>query len=132
LSSGLWQRRFGGDPGVLGKPIQLNSRAFTVIGVMPPDAALLLKAGSLVGKTPELWTPFAYTDAHRQPRGRYALAIARLKPGVSLNQAQAQMNTIAAGLTTEWREFDTGWGVRLVPIHEELGGDLRRPLLVLM
>jgi putative ABC transport system permease protein len=132
LSHGLWQRRFGGDPGVIGKPIQLNSRAFTVIGVMPPDVKLLLKAGSLVGKMPELWTPFAYNEAMRQPRGRYALAIARLKPGVALAQARAQMTTIAAALASEWRDFDTGWTVRLVPIHEELGGELRRPLLILM
>jgi putative ABC transport system permease protein len=132
LSHGLWQRRFGGDPDVIGKAIQLNSRPFTVIGVMPPDMKLLLKAGSLVGKMPELWTPFAYAEAMRQPRGRYALAIARLTPGVTLSQAQAQMTTIAASLATEWRDFDTGWGVRLVPIHDELGGDLRRPLLVLM
>src|SRR5207237_10832009 len=59
-------------------------------------------------------------------------AIGRLKRGVSLTEARAQMNTIAAALATEWRDFDTGWGVRLVPIHEELGGELRRPLLVLM
>jgi putative ABC transport system permease protein len=132
LSYGLWQRRFGSDPGVIGRTIQLNTRAFTIIGVMPPDVRLLLKAGSLVGKMPEMWTPFAYSEASRQPRGRYALAIARLKPGVTLSQAQAQMTTIAASLATEWREFDTGWGVRLVPIHDELGGELRRPLLVLM
>jgi putative ABC transport system permease protein len=132
LSHALWLRRFGGDRRILGKSIQLNSRPFTVIGVMPPDVKLLLKAGSLVGKMPELWTPFAYGEAMRQPRGRYALAIARLKPGVSLTRAQAQMSTIAAALATEWRDFDTGWDVRLVPIHDELGGELRRPLLVLM
>src|SRR6185295_118611 len=59
LSHGLWQRRFGGDAGVIGQTIQLNSRAFTIVGVMPPDVKLLLKAGSLVGKMPELWAPFA-------------------------------------------------------------------------
>src|SRR5207253_8068478 len=99
---------------------------------VPPGVTLLVKAGSLVGHPPELWTPFAYTEQQRQPRGRYALAIARLKPGVPLAEASAQMKAIAAALATEWPAFDTGWTVRLVPIHEELGGELRRPLIVLM
>ena len=69
-ANGISVGGFGGDPDVIGKAIQLNSRPFTVIGVMPPDMKLLLKAGSLVGKMPELWTPFAYAEAMRQPRGR--------------------------------------------------------------
>src|SRR5919201_3038662 len=131
LSHALWQRRFGGDPAIIGKSIQLNSRPFVVIGVMPPDVTLFIKAGSLVGKAPELWTPFAWGEEYRQPRGRYALAIARLKPDVSLPQARVHMNTIAAQLTAEWPQFDTGWTVRLVPLRDELAGELRRPLYVL-
>ena len=131
LSYPLWQRRFGSDPSILGRTIQLNSRPFTVIGVMPPDVTVFLKAGSLVGKLPELWTPFAFTEAHRQPRGRYMLAIARLNPDVSLPQAQAQMDAIAAGLTREFPEFDTGWAVRVVPIRDELAGDIKPALLLL-
>ena len=75
--------------------------------------------------------PFAFTEAHRTPRGRYMSAIARLKPGVALTEAQAQMDTIAAGLTQEFPQFDTGWGALLVPLHRELSGDLRPALLVL-
>ena len=131
LSYALWQRRFGSDPSILGRTIQLSSRPFTVIGVMPPDVTVFLKAGSLVGKLPELWTPFAFTEAHRQPRGRYMLAIARLNPDVSLPQAQAQMDAIAAGLTREFPEFDTGWAVRVVPIRDELAGDIKPALLLL-
>jgi putative ABC transport system permease protein len=67
----------------------------------------------------------------RQPRGRYMLALARLKPGVDHTEAQAQMNTIAAGLTSEFPEFDTGWSVRLVPLERELSGEIRPALLVL-
>ncbi len=92
LSYGLWQRRFGGDPGVIGRTIQLNRRPFTVIGVMPPDVGVFLKNGSLVGKPPELWEPIAFTAENRQPRGRYMSAIARLKPGVRLDEARAQMS----------------------------------------
>src|SRR5581483_7566049 len=99
LSHALWQRRFGSDPSIVGKTIQLNSLPFTVIGVMPADVSVLIKVGSLVGKTAELWRPFAYTEADRQPRGRYALAIARLKPDVPLDRARAQMKAVASSLT---------------------------------
>ncbi len=131
LSYELWQRRFGGDAAILGHVIQLSGDAATVIGVMPPDTRIFLKGGSLVGKPADLWLPFAFTEAHRQPRGRYMTAIARLKPGVSLAAAQSQMSTIASTLTREWPAFDTGWGVRLAPLHQELAGELRGALLVL-
>ena len=132
LSFGLWQRRFGGDPGILGKSIQLNGRAFTVIGVTPRDVGLYLKKGSLVGKPAQLWTPFAFTEEMRAPRGRYMSAIARLKPGVSRQEAQTQMAGIAAGLVREFPDHDTGWSVLLVPVHEEISGEMRPTLLVLL
>jgi putative ABC transport system permease protein len=131
LSYGLWQRRFAGDAGVVGRTIQLNSRSITVIGVMPADMRLFLSRWSLAGKPADLWMPFAFTEAQRTPRGRYMSGIARLKPGVELAAAQAQLDTIASGLTTEFPEFDTGWGALLMPLHRELSGDLRPALLVL-
>ena len=131
LSYGLWQRRFGGDAAVVGRTVQINSRSVTVVGVMPAAMRLFLRRGSLAAKPAELWMPFAFTDAHRTPRGRYMSAIARLKPGVALTEAQAQMDTIASGLTKEFPQFDTGWGAWLVPMHRELSGDLRPALLVL-
>ena len=132
LTHALWQRRFGGDPGVIGRSVRLNGHSFTVIGVMPADVGLLLTAGTLVGKPADLWTVFAFTEAQRVPRGRYMSAIARLKPGVPVEAAQAQMSTIAAGLSTEFPEFDTGWTVTLVPIRSELSGEVRPALLVLV
>ena len=131
LSHALWQRRFGGDPEVVGRSIVLNRRPFTVIGVMPAGVGLFLKNGSLVGKPPELWEPFAFRPEQSQPQGRYMSAIARLRPDVPLEQAQAQMTAIASALTAEWPQFDTGWGIRLVPIHDELAGEMRPVLLVL-
>ncbi len=131
LAHALWQRRFGSDRSVIGRTIQLNSRAVTVIGVMPPDVSLFVQAGSLVGKMPELWMPFAFTAADREPHGRFMMAIARLKPGIPLTEAQTQMNTVASGLTAEFPQFDTGWTVKLVPVHDQLSGDLRPALLVL-
>jgi putative ABC transport system permease protein len=132
LSYDLWQRRFGGDKAILGGTIQLGGNPVTVVGVMPPGVRLFLKAGSLVGKPPDLWLPLQFREEARQPRGRYLSAIARLKPGVSLGEAQAQMDTIARGLAVEWREFDTGWTVQLVPMNAELAGELKPALLVLM
>ncbi len=131
LSFGLWQRRFGGDPAVVGRAIQLNDRPFTVIGVMPANFGLFLKKGTLVGKPPELWTPFAFTARMRQPIGRYMTAVARLKPGVSRAKAQTQMAAIASGLAAEFPQTDAGWSVLLVPLHEEISGELRPILLVL-
>jgi putative ABC transport system permease protein len=131
LTHALWQRRFGSDPAIIGRTIHVNARPFTVVGVMPPDVSLFVKAGSLVGKPPDMWTPFAFTAAHREPRGRYMMALARLKPGTPLTAAQSQMDTIAAGLTAEFPQFDTGWGIKLVPVHDQLSGELRPALLVL-
>jgi putative ABC transport system permease protein len=131
LGFNLWQRRFAGDSGVVGRTIQINGRPVTVVGILPADGRLFLKRWSRTGKPADLWMPFAFTEAHRQPRGRYMSAIARLKPGVALTEAQAQMDTIARGLTTEFPEFDTGWSTLLVPLHDELSGDLRPALLVL-
>jgi putative ABC transport system permease protein len=131
LSYALWQRRFAGDPGVVGRTIQVNGRGITVIGIMPAEMKLFIKRWSLTGKPPDLWTPFAFTQASREPRGRFMSAIARLKPGVAITEAQAQMDTIAAGLTKEFPQFNTGWGALLVPMHRELSGDVRPALLVL-
>jgi putative ABC transport system permease protein len=131
LSHGLWQRRFGGDPAIVGRTIQLNGRPFTVIGVMPPRFGLFLKNGSLVGRPAELWEPFAFTARHREPRGRYMSAVARLAPGKTLEEARAQMKTIAAGLVKEFPDHDTGWTVSLVPVHREMSGAMRPVLVVL-
>ncbi len=131
LGYGLWQRRFAGDPAIVGRTIEINGRPITVIGVMPAETRLFVKRGSLTGKPADLWRPFAFTAAQREPRGRYMSAIARLKPGVALTEAQAQLDTIASGLTQELPQFDTGWGALAVPMHRELSGDIRPALLVL-
>jgi putative ABC transport system permease protein len=131
LSYGLWQRRFAGDPAIVGQTIQLSGRPITVIGVMPPDMRLFLKRGSLTGKPPEMWRPFEFTQEMRDARGRYMSAIARLKPGATLEEAQAQLSTIASNLQVERPQFNTGWGALVVPMHREFSGDLRPALLVL-
>ena len=131
LSFSLWQRRFAGDPGVVGRSLQINGHPITVIGVMPADAGLFVSRGSLVGKPAEIWMPFAFSKASRTPRGRCMSAIARLKPDVTVSEAQVQLNTIASGLTQEFPQFDFGWTTLVVPVRREISGELRPALLVL-
>jgi putative ABC transport system permease protein len=131
LSYDLWQRRFGGDPSMVGHAIRLNGASRTVIGIMPPGVRLFLKAGSLVGKPVELWAPFVLPPTAREPRGRFMSVVGRLKPGVTLEAARAEMTALSSSLTTELPQFDTGWSSRVVPLRDELSGELRPALLVL-
>jgi putative ABC transport system permease protein len=131
LSYPLWQRRFGSDAAIVGRAIQLNGAPATVIGVMPPGIPLLMKSNSLVGKPIELWTTWVLPPNARDLRGRYMSVLARLKPGVSLQQARTEMNAISAALAAELPAMDTGWTVRVLSIRDELAGDLRPALLML-
>jgi putative ABC transport system permease protein len=131
LSYDLWQRRFASDPSLVGRTITINMAPRTVVGIMPPGVRLFMKTGALVGKPAELWMPYPLPPEAREPRGRYLSAVARLAPGVSVDEARAEMNPIAASLSAELPDFDTGWGAQVVPLHRELSGDLRPALLVL-
>jgi putative ABC transport system permease protein len=130
LSHSLWSTRFGSDATIVGRTIQLSGRSFAVIGVMPPDMRLALRNGNGT-KPPDVWVPAALTAEARIPRGRGFSAIARLKPGVSIEQARAEMLTIAKGLQTELPAFDTGWTNQVVPLRDELAGEVKPALLVL-
>ncbi|MCI0404008.1 MAG: ABC transporter permease [Acidobacteria bacterium] len=132
LGDSLWHRRFGADPSILGKSITLNNQSYTVVGVLPAGFQLFLRQGSLTTIPAEAWVPYAFTDQHRIRRGRFMMSLARLKPGVSLAQAQAEMHATAARLEAQYPDFNTGWGVNVVPLQEQLVGDLRLSLLVLM
>jgi putative ABC transport system permease protein len=132
LSHGLWQRRFGADPNIVGRTILLNGQNQTVVGVMPSSFNLTIKEGTLTSGQPELWTPMVFTEQHRTPRGRYIAAIGRLKPGVTVEHAQAEMSSIASRLEQHWPDFDTGWGINLVPLKEQQVGSIRMALLVLL
>jgi putative ABC transport system permease protein len=132
LSFGLWQRRFGSDAGIVGKSVVLDAQPQTVVGIMPPGYQLFVASGSLTGEVAELWEPIAFSKKSWTPVGRYMSAIARLKPGVSLAQAQSQMDGIAAGLEKEFPAADTDWGVNLVPLHEQSVGGIRPALLILL
>jgi len=132
LSYGLWQRRFGGDPNVIGRKITLNAIDQTVIGVMPPDFKWHVRKNSQTGQAAQLWTPWAIGNEFRQFRGRFIGAIARLKPGVTLQQARAEMDTIAGRLAEQYKQFNHGYGINLVPLRRQFAGEIRLALLSLM
>lgn len=124
LSYGLWQRRYGADPNITSKKIQLQSLPTSVAGVMPPGFRFPeMKA--------ELWI-LATINPAAQRRGRYLTGIARLKPGVTLAQARSEMSSIATQLQIEQPEYDRKWGADVIGMRDRFAGDLRTPLLVLL
>ncbi len=129
LGYDLWQRRFGANPGIVGKPILLNGRPHTVVGVVPAGVRPL--PASLVGNVAELYRPVGENPDERQRASRHLRALARLKPGVTLAEAQANMDVIAGRLEKEHPEYNTGYGVRVVPVKEDLVGGVR-PMLWLL
>ena len=132
LSYGLWQRRFGGDMQIVGRQISVNERPATVIGVMPATFGWHIQRGTQATKPADIWVPFQITNDLRQRRGRFASAVARLKPGVSMDQAQQEMQTIGARLAQQYPDFNTNWGVNVVPLRTQMTGEIRRPLLMLL
>ena len=133
LSDGLWQRRFGGDPAIVGKTIPLEGTAYEVIGVMAPD--FVFPAGS--PKPTELWVPYVVpaTERIRDPHdyNSYLATIARLKPGVTLEQAQLNMTQIASALEQEHPVWNKGTltGVRPLVDHQ-VGAQTRQWMLMLL
>ena len=124
LSDALWRRAFSADPHMVGKSITLTGKPFTVVGVMP----LNFKYPSTV----ELWTPLALPTSFLTNYDDTPLRIlARLKPGVTLKQAQAEMNSIEQRIAQEHPQTDSGNSVTLVPFRQEIAGDVKMPLLVL-
>ncbi|MFN2455429.1 MAG: ABC transporter permease [Pyrinomonadaceae bacterium] len=132
LGYGLWQRRFGGAADIVGKTLTLNGTKTTVIGVLPAGFNWFIKEGSLTGKPAEMWTPFKLGTAWRERKGRFPMAVARLKPGVSLQQAQTEMNGIASRLETQYPKFNKGWGVTLAAAREQFAGEIKTALYVLL
>ena len=130
LGHSFWQRQFGGARDVLGKTVALNGQSVEIIGVMPPDFKFFIKENSLGGKPAVLWTPTKFTPA--QNRGRFISVVARMKPGVTHEQAQAEMHTVAARIEQQRPDFNTGWGARVVPLREQLAGEIKTPLMILL
>ncbi len=129
LSYALWRSQFGGDSSILGKNIQIDRESYSVVGIMPPDFAL--------GGKQDLWIPMPLDRAKPRNRGSHMMqVIARPKPGVTLPQASAELNRFATQLGLDYPTFygrgNTGWGMYLVPVKEQLVGKVRPALLVLL
>ena len=126
LSHGLWQRRFGSDQQIIGETLTLNGEGFTVVGVMPPHF-------QFPSRDVELWTPIAFTAREAANRGRHYLqVVARLKPEVTLQQGQAEMDIIAARLQQQYPDYNTDLGATVTPLHEHVAGDIKPALLILL
>ena len=125
LSYACWQKRFGGDPEILNKTIILDSKPFQVIGVMPADLSLPQSA--------ELWLPMSFDvdPDMRQRKAHFLRPIGRLKPGVTLLQAQADTDQIAARLEQQFPDSNTGWNLRLLSLREQLVGGTRTAVFIL-
>jgi putative ABC transport system permease protein len=133
LSDALWQRRFGADPSIVGRTITMNDREYRVIGVMPPSFEPLDSERYFNGRA-ELWAPIGY-DRNGDSSCyscRHLRGFGRLKPGVTIGQAAAELNAIRAQIQREHpTEIEVG-SVALVPLRRALTGPVQRPIYVLM
>ena len=125
LSYGLWQKRFAGDPNIVNKTVMLDGNKVEVMGVMPQDFNLPQAA--------ELWIPinFDFSPEMKQRKAHFMRPIGKLKPGVTLAQAQADTDAIARRLEEQFPDSNAGWNLRLVSLREQLVGNTRPTLLLL-
>jgi putative ABC transport system permease protein len=124
LGYGLWQRRFGGNPAVVGSQVIISGKSITVVGVMPQGFDYPSQA--------EAWVPFPLEPSKEQRFNRFLNVVARLKPGANVAQAQVQLDTINQRLAQSYNESNNGWSVKVATLHENLVGEVRRSLLVLL
>jgi putative ABC transport system permease protein len=139
MSERLWRRRFNEDPSVVGSKLLLNNRSYTVIGIMPERFEFPLPLfdvqGNRFAERADIWKPIAFTDDELKQRGsRDYSVIARLKPGVSLPQAQAELNSVTANWVGHFKNNygnGEGFGGKLYPFHDQVVGGMRVGLWIL-
>ena len=149
LSHGFWQRRFGGNPNVIGQTVQIGNFPAPIIGVMPQDftfpyGSMLGPSGFTRSTTIDMWLPMAFSGplatANRMIDTRGGVvrdthwlgAIGRMKPGISVEQVQADLSTVAGQLAQTYPDSNGGWGATVVPVLDQTVGTIRGPLLVLL
>jgi putative ABC transport system permease protein len=126
ISHGLWQRRYGARPEVVGGTVTLDGEPHTVVGIMPPRF-------EFPSRGVDVWVPIALGGEEAASRGNHYLeVVARLKPGVNPAQAQSDMDAVARRLQELYPDTNTGLGVAVVPLHEQLVGEIRPALLILL
>jgi predicted permease len=129
LSDRFWKSRLGGARDAVGRTLRLDNEAYTIVGVMPAQFSV----ASWSATARDVWVPVAFTNEERAVRDNHNdQVIARLKPGVTLAQAQAEMDAISKGLEREYPQANTGWGAVVVPLQEVIVGDIRRTLVMLL
>ena len=129
LSDRFWRNRFAAAPDVIGRTLTLDGESYAIVGVMPAHFSISIR--DVMGST--IWVPLAYTEAEKAVRANHnALAIGRLKPGVSVREGQTELEAIAARLERAYPQDNAGWGATIVPLHELLVGDVRPFLLLLL
>ena len=125
LSHGLWVRRFGANPDIVGTTLTLDGQSYTVVGIMPSDF--------VVPQMVDIWTPIAFPPeqlAANNHGNEFLTVIGRLKPEINITQAQAEMNTLADQLRPQF--YGANWGISVVSLREQLVGDVRPALLILL
>ena len=136
ISHSLWQRQFGGDPNIVGRPLTLGGRPYNVVGVMPTGFQFPIEASPV-----EVWVTSSVDGEKTDPKepsqyenrgSQFLVAIGRLKPGVTIEQAQAEMNVIAGKLEKQYPDFNTRSGVRLIPYHNDLVYDYSEALWLIL
>jgi putative ABC transport system permease protein len=125
ISYGLWQSHFAADPGIIGRSLTVNDISRTVVGVMPPGFRFQSQENAI-------WIPMAFTPADLNRRVGNTFVLARLRPGVARQQAQAEMNTLAARLETHYPDSNRGKGISVTPLREDMVGDSSKALWVLL
>ena len=131
LSHGFWQRAFGGEQSVIGSTINLSGRPTTVVGVLPANFSLMMPAEALMRDNVDVWIPYAADYAKEDRHSHGLTVIGRMKPGVTLKQAQEEMNAIAGRLYPV-HYTDTGFEVKVVSLHGDIVKKIRPALLVLL
>lgn len=129
ISNGLWQQRFGADPGVIGEAITLNGVQHTVVGVLPPASDFPAER--------DVYIPLQYNETFSATtadgrRGEYIDIVARLAPGVTLAEADAEVDAISSRLQQEFPETNTVQEIRMIPLSQQMLGDVKTPLLILL
>jgi len=126
ISYGLWKRWFGGDQAVVGQRINFEDETGVIVGVMPPEF-------QFPDKTREMWAPLIPERRHKTDRAStFMKVIARLKPGVTVEQARSDMDAIGTQLAAQYPQFNDGIGIKVIPLPEQMVGEVRPALLLLL
>ncbi len=130
LAEGLWRKRFGADPAIVGKTIQFNGNSNTVIGVLPASFDYKPRYEFAGIGSRDLWTPQRFGEQARNAGGRYLQVIGRLTPGATVESLRREASALAADLRTRFPERQAGWDVTIASLHDEQVGDVRTPVWI--